>query len=388
MASTPSGDENWGVHPDRHMLFETHAALAWWSREQPSRSTSSLAGGGAIDAAEQSMSKLVLERPALALPSATFAMLVALQAAGARAGSEVLVSGADWPAGRAAARLIGARPVPVPVNTQDFTIDLRAIAALVAPTTRALIVTHLHGLVADVAGIRAELPSNIAVIEDCAQAFGSARGDQPAGTFGDYAAFSLGPGKAVSAGEMGLLVSANQSLHLAAVAVSQHPIRQMVSGITRPREDVLIGRPAPLAAMLAAYKLSYWPDMASQLAAIDAEVRRIAASMGATILGTGLQRPQPGCVPLAVDSVNVEHAIREALMASFDDAAELSVSPSGAVIDPDLEENDRTVLADALDRVRLASVRPRSTAAGGKACQSPQVGHDNPGPRVATCRPR
>ena len=357
MASTLSTDLNRCSHPDSDLLFEAQEALAWWSREQPSRPTSSLAGGGAIDAAEQSMSKLVLERPTLALPNATFAILVALQAAGARAGDEVLVSGADWPAARTAARLLGARPVPVPVNTQDLTIDPDGITALVAPTTRALVVTHLHGLVVDTAEIRSALPSDVAIIEDCAQAFGAARGDQPAGTFGDYAAFSLGPGKAVSAGEMGLLVSANWTLHLAAVAVSQHPIRQIVSGITQPREDVLIGRATPLAAMLAAYKLSHWPDMASQLAAMDDAVRCVAAATGATVLGTSRQRTQPGCVPIAVESDKIERAFRKALMTTFDRGAEIAVCLSGAVIDPDLEEKDRAVLADALDRVRLASVR-------------------------------
>jgi hypothetical protein len=348
--------EAWRPHPDTDLLSEAQAALDWWSREQPTTPTSSLAGGGAIEAVEHMMSDLVCGRPALALPNASFGILVALQAAGVNAGDDVLMSGADWPAARAAVKLVGARPVPVRVRLGDFTVDPVAVADMVTPATRALVVTHLHGLVADMAGIRAALPADVAVVEDCAQAFGAARGDQPAGTFGDYAAFSLGPGKVVSAGEMGLLVSANRPRHLAAVSVSQHPIRQTVSGITRPREDVLIGRPAPLAAMLAAYKLSYWPDMVSRLAAVDAAVRRVAATTGATILGTGLQRPQPGCVPIAVDSGKIEWAIREALLASFDDAAEIAVCPSGAVIDPDLDANNRAVLADALDRVRLASV--------------------------------
>ena len=358
MASPRKTDLNSDRHPDSGLLFEAHAALEWWSREQPPRPTSSLAGGGAIDAAEQSMSQLVLERPALALPSATFAMLVALQAAGVQGGDEVLVSGVDWPVARAVARLLGARAIPVSVSVQDFTIEPGAVAALVASRTRALVVTHLHGLVADMAAIRAALPSDVVVIEDCAQALGAGRGERPAGTVGDYAAFSLGPGKAVSAGEMGLLVSANRRRHLAAVSVSQHPIRQMVSGITQPREDVLIGRPAPLAAVLAAYKLSHWPDVARQLEAVDVTVRRAAVDAGATVLDTGAQRAQPGCVPVALDSDKVELALREALTASFEDAAGFSVSPSGAVIDPDLEENSRVLLAGALDRVRLVSVRP------------------------------
>ncbi len=348
-------------HPDHPLLIEAQQALAWWSGEQPSRPTSSLTGGGAIESAETALGALLLGRPVLALPSATFALLVALRAAGVGAGDEVLISGVDWPAARAAGQLLGAGLVPVPVRCEDLTMDPDAAAELVSPATRAVVVTHLNGLVAAVPQLRDVLPAHVVIIEDCAQAFGATRDGKPAGTFGDYAVFSLGPGKAMSAGEMGLLVASTRVRRQTAVACSQHPVRQLLSGILEPRDDVFIGRPAPLAAVLAAYKLSHWPKTVEGLAAVDRAVRELIAEMDVAILGSAEQQPQPGCVPIIVDSAEAGSELRSVLEERFGDDLAFSVSESGGVVDRKLSVHHRTKLMYALRRVRLIGVGPPTT---------------------------
>lgn len=64
----------------------------------------------------------------------------------------------------------------------------------------AVIVTHLYGRAADVAGIRAVCaPRGVAIIEDCAQAIGARTDEGVVGSLGDAATFSFYPTKNLGA---------------------------------------------------------------------------------------------------------------------------------------------------------------------------------------------
>ncbi len=67
-------------------------------------------------------------------------------------------------------------------------------------STRAVVATHLYGLMCDVEGI-VEIcrERGIAVVEDCAQAAGAQRGGRRAGSLGDAATFSFYPTKNLAA---------------------------------------------------------------------------------------------------------------------------------------------------------------------------------------------
>src|SRR6478609_5175075 len=108
-AGAPAGRR----HPDRDWLASVQAALAWWADTEPDWPTSSVLGSGAVAAAEAAFSERHGGRPALLLPSATYALRVALQAAGVTAGDQVICGAIDWPAGYAAIVSLGAVPVPV-----------------------------------------------------------------------------------------------------------------------------------------------------------------------------------------------------------------------------------------------------------------------------------
>jgi dTDP-4-amino-4,6-dideoxygalactose transaminase len=67
-------------------------------------------------------------------------------------------------------------------------------------STRAVVVTHLYGLLADIEAIVDVCrPRGIVVVEDCAQAVGARRATRAAGSFGDVAAFSFYPTKNLGA---------------------------------------------------------------------------------------------------------------------------------------------------------------------------------------------
>ena len=93
----------------------------------------------------------------------------------------------------------------------------------VRPETRAVIVTHLYGNVADVAAIATICRARgVAVIEDCAQAIGGERDGRRAGTFGDVAAFSFYPTKNLGAAGDGGAIATNDG----AIAERVRSLRQ------------------------------------------------------------------------------------------------------------------------------------------------------------------
>lgn len=89
----------------------------------------------------------------------------------------------------------GAKPVPCDVDENGL-IDPIEITKKLTQNTRVVIITHLYGLVCDIDQIKKTIAhKNIALIEDCAQAFGSKYKDKPVGTLGDIGCFSFYPTK-------------------------------------------------------------------------------------------------------------------------------------------------------------------------------------------------
>jgi dTDP-4-amino-4,6-dideoxygalactose transaminase len=99
------------------------------------------------------------------------------------------------------------------IKWADIDKDTRAISTetikpLISEKTKAIVVVHLYGLMAQMPEIM-ELADqyNILVVEDCAQAIGADIAGRKAGTYGDYACFSFHGAKNMSTlGEGGMLV--------------------------------------------------------------------------------------------------------------------------------------------------------------------------------------
>jgi dTDP-4-amino-4,6-dideoxygalactose transaminase len=249
---------------DREFIEMLSAATAWWATQRTGQVSSSHTGGGVIAAFESAVADSVgPDARALALPSATAALVTALEIFGVGRGDLVGVPAVDWTATGAVARALGARTVPLPVNPDTGLID----AALVARHGRAsrnlaaLVAVHLHGLSCDVPGLRRAYPG-LPLLEDAAQAWAARYPDNhPIGSAADACVFSFGAAKSPSAGELGCLVTRTQTLHRAAVARTQHPTRQLLAGIASPRQDQAMTRVAPAAALLGAYALKRHTEM-------------------------------------------------------------------------------------------------------------------------------
>ena len=257
-----------GVHPDAARLERVRrAGERWLARPWPATPTSSLTGGGAIAALEEELAAVVDpsgEASALLLPSATYALRLALEALGVGPGDEVVLPVLDWPASYAAVLSLGARPVLTAVDPGTLTLDVEAAARARTRRTKAAVVCHLHGVPGDRAALREAL--DLPVVEDCAGALGSMLDGSHVGA--DLGVFSLGPNKQLDCFEGGVLVTRDRALLDRAVMRSAHPLRQLLSGLDPDTvaSDAFAMRPHPMTAILGLDLLAAWDGPAARAA--------------------------------------------------------------------------------------------------------------------------
>lgn len=107
----------------------------------------------------------------------------------------------------------GAIPVFADVDPATGNVTAETIRARLSEKTKAIVVTHLFGNPADMAGIMKVADAhNVPVIEDCAQAYMATVDGKPVGTFGAIGCFSLQQGKHITTGEGGLVITDDDAL--------------------------------------------------------------------------------------------------------------------------------------------------------------------------------
>ncbi len=135
-----------------------------------------------------------------------------LLALGVGPGDEVIVPAMTFVATANVVELVGATPVFVDVESDTLLIDIDAVRQAITPRTRAVIPVHLYGQMVDIEKLRAQVGSDIAIIEDAAHCFeGSLNGDRP-GRFSDAAIFSFYATKNITCGEGGCIVTRSDEL--------------------------------------------------------------------------------------------------------------------------------------------------------------------------------
>jgi dTDP-4-amino-4,6-dideoxygalactose transaminase len=249
---------------DGALIARTRAALELWEASGGGP-TSTLTGSGAVGVLEREFAELCGARHALALPTGTLALRVALAACGVGPGDQVLVPALDWPAAVGAVLSLDARPAAVDSIADSFLVDPEAIATRITAQTRAVVVTHLAGMPAAMRQIQdACAAAGVPLVEDASQALGARIDGRQVGGFGTAGVFSLGPGKLLDAGEGGMLVTDSEDVYRQAVRASQSPLRQLIAGVSAPDPCALAARIHPLAAILAVAGLRH----------LDAELER------------------------------------------------------------------------------------------------------------------
>lgn len=143
----------------------------------------------------------------LAVSNGTVALHLAVLALGIGPGDEVLVPNLTFAATINTVIQAGATPVIVDVDPQSWNMDPAAAAAAVTPRTKAIMPVHLYGQPAEMSALMALAERHkLFVIEDAAEAMGSAYKGRACGAIGDSGTFSFFSNKLITTGEGGAVV--------------------------------------------------------------------------------------------------------------------------------------------------------------------------------------
>jgi pyridoxal phosphate-dependent aminotransferase EpsN len=157
--------------------------------------------------------------PSVCLSSGTAAIHLGLRLLGVGPGDDVFCSTLTFVASANPIRYLGADPVFVDSQHTTWNLDPDLLLAALRKRAernrlpRAIVVVHLYGQCADMdpileAARRFEVP----VLEDAAEALGATYMGQPAGTFGEVAAFSFNGNKIITTAGGGMLVARHRDL--------------------------------------------------------------------------------------------------------------------------------------------------------------------------------
>lgn len=167
-----------------------------------------IAEGALVAEFEENVSRFLQAAGGVATPNGTLALILGLKALNISPGDEVImptyVCRSVWDAVTA----VGATPVLCDIG-DDWCADTGTITPHITSKTKAIIVVHPFGIVADVKQI---LSLGIPVVEDCCQAFGAERDGYRAGSTGDLGVVSFHATKCLATGEGGMVLSKHPAI--------------------------------------------------------------------------------------------------------------------------------------------------------------------------------
>jgi perosamine synthetase len=183
-------------------------------------------------------------------------------------GDEVITTPYTWGASISCILHQGAIPVFADIDEATGLLDPAAVAAVITPRTKAILVVHLYGQPADLPAFRALADRHgLAMIEDGSQAHGATLHGVGVGNVGDAAGFSCMGGKLLATTEAGYLVTPHEEVYWKGALIGHHHGRRDDPGFPehlRPYADSLVytHRFHPLNAVL----------LVEQLKKLDVEV--------------------------------------------------------------------------------------------------------------------
>jgi len=179
--------------------------------------------------------------------SGTDALVLALKAAGVKAGDHVLTSPFTFFASAGTIEWIGATPTFCDVEADTALLDPKLAAEAIDDKTTCILPVHLYGQLADMQAFRKLCDSRkLALVEDGAQAHGAERDGVRCGELGDAAGFSFYPTKNLgAAGDAGMILTTKNTVAEELKLLRDH-------GSPRKYEHTKIGTNSRMAAMQAA----------------------------------------------------------------------------------------------------------------------------------------
>lgn len=170
--------------------------------------------GKEVEKFEESFAKFCNVQFCIGISNGLDALKIILKAYDIGYGDEVIVPANTYIATILAITEVGAKPILVEPNIDTYNIDIEKIEHKITSRTKAILVVHLYGRVAEMNAIlQISKKYNLKVIEDAAQAHGANYCGEMVGSLGDAAAFSFYPGKNLGAlGDGGAVTTNDKEL--------------------------------------------------------------------------------------------------------------------------------------------------------------------------------
>jgi dTDP-4-amino-4,6-dideoxygalactose transaminase len=200
--------------------------------------TPRLSTGPTAEAFEAAFAAYLGRKYAVAVPSGTIGLLIALASYGIGPGDEVIASPYSFRETTHAISLSGARPVFADIDYWSGTLVPEKAEARIGPKTRAIVVCNNNGHPANWNAFRALAKANgFVLIEDSTEAIGSKYQGALVGTFGDAAVFDFAQPSPLTCGEGGMVVTDDVDI---AVTLRRHRAHRL-----HERSSVVVGATAP-----------------------------------------------------------------------------------------------------------------------------------------------
>jgi perosamine synthetase len=205
-----------------------------------------------------------------AMCTGTAAIHAVLVALGIGPGDEVIVATYAYHATVLTICVVGAKPVFADIKRTTLTIDPADVVNRITARTKAIMVLHPWGNLADVdAFVKIREHYGVPIIADASHAHGATWDGKPLGAFFDVVVASFGKGKLISGGELGLLACNDRHIQQAAIAYF-HPNR-VPKALVDPELKHFSNafsikyRPHALATSIALRRLDEYPILFSRL---------------------------------------------------------------------------------------------------------------------------
>lgn len=169
--------------------------------------------GRAINQLEEKFKEYFKVPCAFSFNSGRSALFVGLQALNLPRGSEILLQAFSCVVVANSIKAAGLKPIFVDIAKNSFSLDLKDLQKKITSETKAILLQNLFGYPDEMEKIQAIAQKNkLIIIEDCAQALGATCKRKKLGLFGQFAFFSFGRDKVISATFGGMLITRNKDL--------------------------------------------------------------------------------------------------------------------------------------------------------------------------------
>ena len=163
---------------------------------------------------EDGFSKYHGTEHAIAVSNGTAALEIALYAAGISEGDEVIMPSFTIISCAIAAIRLGAKPIFVDVDDENWCIDINQIEGQITDRTKVIMPVHMYGHPADMTPILDVAKKyNLTVLEDASQVHGAEYKNIKCGAIGHISVFSFYANKIITTGEGGMVCTNDEKMY-------------------------------------------------------------------------------------------------------------------------------------------------------------------------------